>query len=266
MKAAELRKTTITFTAGALTALCFAVPLSAHAGIFDIFSILNSTISNKMGGPLTSMNSIASSLQKDEQTVLFPLKVINQTHTFVSTIIGSYRSWMSTVFTMQVGSAQLSSNQLLEAQQLGGLSGTIGTINGTITKINGMYNSAFGALPSATAAPTAHRQMMDMDDALAKDGLSQSVAGDTASASFVTMANGIESQSVSAAPGTASMLSASARTAELSSLANQHKLLAAMLREEAGGLAHDASMQKQAVMQAQQMNSNMSIGAVTKTP
>lgn len=263
MKVKQVRQKATIFAAGALTALLFAQPLAAHAGMFDIFSVISSTIGSEIGGTLSAMNTIASTLQKDEQTLLFPVSLINQSRSFVSTIIGSYRSWMSTVFTMQTGSAQLSQNQVLELEAMSGTTSTITNINSKIANINTMYNATKGLVPSALAAPAAHRQMIDMDDALAKDALSQSVAADQTSASLLKMANGIENQSAASSTGTAPIISASARTAELISLAGQHKLLAAMLREEAGGLAHEMGVLKQSAAQAQQANENLKAGAVT---
>ena len=88
---------------------------------------------------------------------------------------------------------------------------------------------------------------MDMDDALAKDSLAQSVAADQVSGNLIQIANQIESEASTTAPGTADILSATARAAELESLASQHKLLAAMLREEAANLAHHNGILKQSV-------------------
>ncbi len=259
-----VRNKAATFVAGGLTALMFAAPRPAHAGLLDIFGAINSLIGGKIGGTLTSMNTIASAVQSDMQLVLFPVKLINQTQNYVTTIIGSYRGWMSTVFTMQTGSAQLSGTQLLELESLSGLQGPIGNVQGKVSNINTMLTKLNGAIPSALAAPLAHRQVMDMDDALSKDVLSQSVMGDQSSANLVSMANMLETQSASAAPGTAPMLAASAKAAELSSMAAQHKLYAAMLRSEAGSLAHEMAAVKQSVAQTQQLNQNLTVASPTQ--
>ena len=59
-----------------------------------------STISEDIGGALSSLNSIQSTLQHDEQQVLFFLSLINQAHSYVNTVMTSYRSWMTSVFTL----------------------------------------------------------------------------------------------------------------------------------------------------------------------
>jgi len=231
-------------------AVILVVPTAAKALSWDIFSVIDSTISKDIGGALQSVNSIQNSLRQDEQQLLFPVALINQSHNYIHTIMTSYRSWMAGVFTLPVNSAQLPTSQALEGVFLSGTSSSIGNLGG-------VYNASFGGVPPATAAPQAHRQMMDMDDALAKDSLAQSVAADQVSGNLIQIANQIESESATTAPATADILSATARAAELESLASQHKLLAAMLREEAATLAHHNGILKQSVGDAQQLNTNL---------
>ncbi|HUZ95361.1 MAG TPA: hypothetical protein VMU57_10645 [Edaphobacter sp.] len=231
-------------------ALALAIPPTAKALGFDVFSAIESTITGEIGGALTAMNGIQNSLRQDQQTLLFPVALINQAHSYVITIMGSYRGWMSGVFRLPVNSAQLTANQNLEHAFLSGSSASLGNMNA-------LYTASFGALPTATAAPKAHRQMMDMNDALAKDALARSVAADQATTSLIQMANQIENETATTAPGTADMLSATARAAELESLAAQHRLLASMLREEAANLAYRNGLRKQRVIEALQVNSNL---------
>ena len=231
-------------------AVTLVLPMATKALSWDIFSVIDSTISKDIGGALQSMSSIQNSLRQDEQQLLFPLALINQSHSYIHTIMTSYRSWMAGVFTLPVNSAQLPTSQALEGVFLSGTSSSI-------VNLGGVYNASFGGVPPATAAPQAHRQMMDMDDALAKDSLAQSVAADQVSGNLIQIANQIESEASTTAPGTADILSATARAAELEGLASQHKLLAAMLREEAANLAHHNGVLKQSVGQAQQLNTNL---------
>jgi hypothetical protein len=245
-----ISRKTMKMTAGTLGVLLLIIPPAAMALDWNIFSVIESTISSDIGGALTALNGIQSAMRQDQQALLFPVSLINQSHNYITTITTSYRGWMSGVFTLPVNSAQLTSSQSLERVFLGGSTSSIGSMNG-------LYNTSFGVLPTATAAPQPHRHMMDMDDALAKDALAQSIAADQATTSLVQIANQIESESATTAPGTAAMLSATARAAELQSLASQHKLLASMLREEGANLAHHNGLRKQSVQQMQQMNTNM---------
>ena len=231
-------------------AVLLVLPSAAKALSWDIFSVIDSTISKDIGGALRSVNSIQNSLRQDEEQLLFPVTLINQSHNYIQTIMTSYRSWMAGVFTLPINSAQLPGSQALENAFLSGSSSSIGNLGN-------FYNASFGVVPPATAAPQVHRQMMDMDDALAKDSLAQSVAADQVSGNLIQIANQIESEASTTAPGTADILSATARAAELEGLASQHKLLAAMLREEAANLAHHNGVLKQSVGQAQQLNNNL---------
>ena len=250
MLASRISRKTIRVTTGALGALLLVAPPTATALGLDIFSVIDSTISSAIGGALNSINGIQSALQQEQQSLLFPVALINQSHRYINTIMTGYRGWMSGVFTLPVNSAELTDSKSLEQVFLSGSSRSLGNLDR-------LYSTSFGTLPVVTAAPQPHRQMMDMDDALAKDALAQSVAADQATSGLLTIANQIEAASSTTAPGTADMLSATARAAELESLAGQHKLLASMLREEATDLAHSNGLVKQSVVQAQQMNINL---------
>jgi hypothetical protein len=249
MRAFKVSRRTLQVTAVSV-AVTLLVPTAAKALSWDIFSVIDSTISKDIGGALQSMSSIQNSLRQDEQQLLFPVALINQSHNYIHTIMTSYRSWMAGVFTLPINSAQLPTSQALEGVFLSASSSSIGNLGS-------VYNASFGGVPPAAAAPLAYRQMMDMDDALAKDSLAQSVAADQVSGNLLQIANQIESEASTTAPGTAYILSAAARAAELEGLASQHKLLAAMLREEAANLAHHNGVLKQGVGQAQQLNTNL---------
>ena len=62
---------------------------------------------------------------------------------------------------------------------------------------------------------------------------------------MLALADSIEEQSATAAPGSAPMLSAQAKVANLETQAYLAKMLAAELRQEAGKLAHQNALLKQ---------------------
>ena len=55
-------------------AVLLVVPTAAKALSWDIFSVIDSTISKDIGGALQSVNSIQNSLRQDEQQLLFPVR------------------------------------------------------------------------------------------------------------------------------------------------------------------------------------------------
>ena len=220
--------------------IALLLPLPAQAGVFSgIFNKVLSTITSTIGGQLTLITSLEQQFQNLQQQTLYPLSLINSIRSWSGNLVNSYRGWMSSVYKLNLNSAQLLSPSQLEAAFTSGNTATIASIPTQFT-------NTYGTVPSATAASPGARQMMDMSDALAQDALKQTVASDAASASLLAMADTMEDQAT-VAPGTASYVSASAYAATLQTLAYQHKLLAAQLREEAATLAHQSANLKQSV-------------------
>jgi len=88
---------------------------------------------------------------------------------------------------------------------------------------------------------------MDIDDAMAMDSLKTSMVSDQTTQGMLTLADSLEQQAMTAAPGSASMVTAQARVADLVTQAQLAKMLAAQLRQEATKLAHqkcDAQAQR----------------------
>jgi hypothetical protein len=104
--------------------------------------------------------------------------------------------------------------------------------------------------------------MTDMDDALAQDNLMLLKAADRAQDLELQAADQIESlvgnSSINiSAPGSSSLITAAAVTAEIKSQAVMQKMLAAMLRQEAGRVAHDNAIRKRNAALAGQLQTNM---------
>ena len=90
-------------------------PTGAYAQFGGIFSAILSTITGPIGGALTDINQIHSSILKTEQQVLWPVTLIAQAQNYISTIKGSYRGWMNQVYTLPVNSANLQMPKSLES-------------------------------------------------------------------------------------------------------------------------------------------------------
>jgi hypothetical protein len=241
------RKENLACGASVLVALLLASTTAAHAQFGGIFSAILGTITSPIGGALTDINQIRQQLLKTEQQVLWPLSTIHQAESYISTIKASYRGWMNNVFAIRVNSASLPMPRNLESAFLSGRTTQIGAFNQA-------YTSTYGSQPAMNAAPTLNLQMMDIEDATARDATAQSIAADQATATMIQTAQRIEDESQTTAPGTADMVAAEARTAELASLAMQHKLLAYQLREAAMTLAHRGTILKQSTTSTQQLN------------
>jgi hypothetical protein len=234
----------MTLGASMLVVALLLFPTGAYAQFGGIFSAILNTITGPIGGALTDINQIRSSILKTEQQVLWPVTLIAQAQNYISTIKASYRGWMNQVYTLPVNSANLQTPKSLESAFL---SGQIGSFDQS-------YTSTYGVQPASGAAPQLNLQMMDIEDAVAKDAMVQSMAADQATAKMLGTAQKIEDEAQTTAPGTAAMVAAEARTAELASIAMQHKLLAYQLREAAIQLGHRGAILKQSTSNTQNLN------------
>ena len=104
--------------------------------------------------------------------------------------------------------------------------------------------------------------MTDMDDALAQDNLMMLKIADQAQDLELQAADQIESlvgnSSINiSAPGSSSLITAAAVSAEIKSQAIMQKMMAAMMRQEAGRVAHDNALRKRTATFAGQLQNNM---------
>ncbi len=236
----------------ALLCLGLMLPTQAHAGILDIFSSIESTINNTIGKALTEIKTVQTQAQALYKQALWPVAAITQAQSFVRSTINTYRGWMTTVYRLPISSAQLSNPKQLESMFLSGSGNSV-----NVLQMHAGYTATYGALPGANSAPSTVLQIVDMNDALAKDALAQTMASDQANTQMLALADQMENGAASAAPGTSPYVSASALTATLQTQAFQLKLLASQLREESGQLAHQNARLKQSVTGRNQLNQNL---------
>ncbi len=246
----KLRSERIAFTCSAILLLALLVPTGAYAQFGGLFSAILGTITGPIGGALTDINRVRSEALQTEQQALWPVALIEETRNYIATIKASYRGWMSSVFDIRVNSAILPASRSFESEFLSAQSGQIPDIRQS-------YATEYGAQPAAGTAPQLNLQMMDMEDATARDATEQSMAADQATQTMLQTAQKIEDQAETTAPGTADMVAAEARTAELASIAMQQKLLAYQLREAAIELAHRDAVLKQSTTNMQNLNQQL---------
>lgn len=234
----------------AILCLALLIPTEAHAGILDIFSSIDSTINKTIGQALTDIRTLQTQIQTLYKEVLWPIAAINQAQSFINSTIQTYRGWMNTVYKLPISSAQLSNPRQFESLFLGGNAASL-------SQMRTGYSTTYGALPATNNAPSSTLQIVDMNDALAKDALAQSMASDQANTQMLSLADKMESTASTAAPGSSSYLTASALTATLQTQAFQLKLMASQLREESAQLAHQNARLKQSIANRNQLNQNL---------
>jgi hypothetical protein len=222
-------------------AVCLLPATARAAGLGDIVSLLNtisSTIQHEIGGALSGIQAINSKINEFHQEVIWPLARINQARNFVTSTIGRYRNLMWQIQGLQTISATLANPSQLESLFRS-------ADGGSINRLQGKYTSVYATVPGVTNAKPVHRNMMDMDDALAMASLKTTVLSDQSTDSMLRMADSFEQQSAISAPGSAPIITAGAQITNLEAQAYLAKMLAADLRLEAAKLAHENTLLKQ---------------------
>src|SRR5271170_1250335 len=219
-----------------------------------IQAVLN-TITVTIGGWLTSINVVLGKLFSLFTQTVWPLAKINLAKSQIQSIIARFRGVIQSIMTINPHTATLPNPAALENIIRNRGTGDLGTVPQ-------VYVNAFRAVPQAGAIAPQDRDMTDMDDALAQDNLMLLKVADQAQDLELQAADQIESLvgnpniNVSA-PGSSSLITAAAVSAEIKSQAIMQKMMAAMLRQEAGRVAHDNAIRKRTATFAGQLQNNM---------
>ncbi len=222
-------------------ALLLAPPAARAAGIGDILTLIKtitSTIQGAIGGALGGIQTLHNMVNNFRQQIIWPLDQLNQARAFVRSTRAQYGGLMFQIQAIKNNSATLTNPARLELVFRNGQSGAIG-------QFQPLYTNVYGNVPSATDARLLQRNMIDMDDALAQGSLKTTVLSDQTTQGMLALADSIEQQSATAAPGSAPLLATQAGISELESQAYLEKVLASELRQEAAKLAHHNSVLKQ---------------------
>jgi hypothetical protein len=218
----------------AVIAMCLIPSNTQAQGIADILLLLHtitSTLQGPIGDVLSEMRKVSAAVNNFRQKIIWPLALINQTRSFVGATRAHYTGLMSQIEGLKNNSATLALPMQLESMFRGAQSGSIGQIPSLFTQV-------YQPVALAGIAQPGQRNLMDIDDAMAMDSLKTSIVSDQTTQGMLTLADSLEQQAMTAAPGSASMVTAQARVADLVTQAQLAKMLAAQLRQEATKLAH----------------------------
>lgn len=224
-----------------LLAVLLVPPSARAAGIADILSLfktITSTIQGAIGGALSGIQTLNSTINNFRQQIIWPVAQINQAKAFVASTRAQYGGLMFQIQAIKNNSATLTNPSRLESVFRNGQSGSIG-------QFQPLYTNVYGNVPSSNDARPVQRDMVDMDDALAQGSLKTTVLSDQTTQGMLALADSIEQQSATAAPGSGPMLATQAEISQLESQAYLAKVLASELRQEAAKLAHQNSLLKQ---------------------
>ena len=218
--------------------------------ILSLFRTITSTLQGPIGNALTEMRKVSAAVNNFRQQIIWPLALINQTRAFVSTTRARYTGLMSQIVGVKNNSATLALPMQLESMFRSAQSGSI-------AQLPSIYTQVYQPLALAGIAQPVQRNLMDIDDAMSMDSLKTAMVSDQSTAGMLTLADSLEQQAMSAAPGSASMVTAQARVADLETQAQLAKMLAAQLREEATKLAHQNALLKQRSVATQNLQNQI---------
>lgn len=238
-----------------LAALVLALVMirPAKAGVADILSFLNSitsTLKDVIATSLNEIQTITNARAQLQQQVVWPLNVVNNTKNFVGQIRNQANGVAAQIQNTSVQSATLGTPRQLESLLRGQLVSNL-------TNISSSYSSLYQAVPQASAATINQRNLMDVSDALAVGSLKTAVISDQAGQQMLAVADNLEQQTASSAPGSAPLLSAQAMVASLQSQAFLQHMLAAELRQDAGTLAHSNALLKSSAQATKDLTDHM---------
>jgi len=213
------------------------------------------TISQTLGNWLNLINGVVSDIRKLYEQTIWPLSAINLAKSQIQAIIGQFRGLIQSIMSINPHTATLPNPVALENI-------IRNRATGDLNSVPQLYVGTFRPVPQPSAIAPPDRNMTDMDDALAQDNLMLLKAADQAQDLELQAADQIESlvgnSSINiSAPGSSSLITAAAVTAEIKSQAVMQKMLAAMLRQEAGRVAHDNAIRKRNAAIAGQLQTNM---------
>lgn len=237
----------------AVIALCLLPATARAAGVGDILSLIKtitSTLQGAIGGALSSIQILNSTINNFRQQVIWPLAELNQARAFVSSTRAQYGSLMSQIHSVRNNSATLTNPSQLETVFRSAQAPNI-------AQLQRSYTAVYLPVPSATDAKPIQRNMMDMDDALAEASLKTAVLSDQTTGGMLALADSLEQQSAQAAPGSGPLLATQAQVADLETQAYMAKMLAAELRQEAAKLAHQNTVLKQSAASTRNLQNQM---------
>jgi hypothetical protein len=199
---------------------------------------------------LNGIQSIRTGVQGLYEQQIWPQSMIGGAESWFGTIAGLFYQPFETDFLLPVNSATLATPQAFEQALLSRSSGSIGSLGS-------LYTQLYGPVPPTTQASASARMRMDIDDAMAQDGMKQSLLWDQAQSGNDQAAAAIEGLGAFEAPGSAPFHTAAGASAQLRAALLQLRIVSAMLRQEAAKLAEENMPRKESARQTQRLQNDI---------
>lgn len=230
-------------------------PAQAQFCLPCVIQTVLTTINQTLGSWLSSINGVFSNIRNLYEQTIWSVNAINQAKAQIQSIVSQFRAVMRSIMTINPHTATLPNPVALENI-------IRDRVTGDLNSVPQVYVNAFRPVPQVGTMAPQDRDMTDMDDALAQDNLMMLKIADQAQDLELQAADQIENLAGNSsinvsAPGSASLITAAAVSAEIKSQAIMQKMMAAMLRQEAGRVAHDNALRKRTATFAGQLQSNL---------
>jgi hypothetical protein len=197
---------------------------------------INSTLGSVIGGGLSAINSVLTTIQQFEQQVVWPVQAIARARGLAGAIQGIYTQ-IRNIFNTPISSATLANPRHLESILLSRSPGQIGNTPGG-------YSAVYGVVPLPQNASPEVRDLVDMTDAVAQDAMERAIAVDALADQELQAADQINSSIQSAAPGSAPIVEAQADAWLVRAHAYTQSALADLMRVRAIDLANSGATMK----------------------
>ncbi len=213
------------------------VVLAAASAVVRTINNLIQGLLNIANGLLSDISGVMGAFRQLMETVVYPQNLIDRARGLIASMIGTFRGILSSLFNVNVASAQLPDPSTLESIIRNRSTNDFGALAQ-------VYTRTYGAVPNPTDAAPMDRDLIDMDDAAAQALLKTLKQADEISDQTIAASLAMEDEARVAAPGTADYIVAAGIIAAVQNQAVMQKMIAAEMRQEAARLAHSSMIWK----------------------
>ena len=224
----------------------FGIDLAViESGLQAISNLLKSAVAT----PLQSIQAIEKDWTQFEQTVIYPEQAILQAKNAVVGFSTSLQQ-MNRVFSLQYASAQMPAPQQFEQQLLS-------RDPNQVASLGTSFHQVYGVLPASTEAPQAILNWIDITDAEAQDGFKKAIELDALADREQEIAQQLNQQIQTAAPGSAPILEAEAAAWVVRANAYSQSAMAELMRVRSAEVASQSSYLKSVTAVNADTNQNL---------
>jgi len=230
--------------------LTMAAVVAAANAVIRVISNTIRPLLDAAASWLAKITGFVNELRNLWENIVWPRALIERAKGMVRQMIGQFRALLWRLHRIGVQSAQLPNPASLESVMRN-------RSTSDYSQLDRAYTHTFRDVPGPRDAHPIDRELVDIDDALARTSLKAAKAGDALSDRMVQAAEQIEDEGTRMAPGSAPYLAGAGIIASIESHAMMQKMLAAELRQEAARLAHENVIRKRSAMFAGEVRRDM---------